>query len=563
MRENFKIYGEIASYGTCEGFSITIPEYESYISKKKLKTKQSKIEEIRRFHHYLDDTIKKIKNIQNKLDNSVKELIDIQIYFLKDPIFIEEVEKSILSGKNLIQSIYESSDKVEKYFKESSNNYIKQRWIDLKEAIFYLLEEITGVSYSEIVISKVKELNKIYKNYILVANDLSPLLFLKLPKPAGILLSEGNLFGHLILLAANQGIPILVNCFPKEDFKKISDGLYIQIQTNKGYAIINPKKPIKKINSKEKENIKDYKINKEILISLNTEDLDVIKKHKKNYKLSIGLFRSEFLYIQNPELILNFKKSVETYYNIFQLFEENEMLTLRLIDVDEDKYSKCFYTKSENIGKRGMEYYHSEINIIQNQIKSILSAFKKIKKPKWLLRILIPMISNYEDWIFIKNLLIEEVNSLSDIFRKNFQIGIMLEVPSVFYIIKKINDINFLSLGTNDLLSFFIGKKRNLIKDEDYYEPSFYKMLYTTLKDLKKEISICGNLATKKEFLKILYFLGVRNFSVPINLYSEIYQYLENLLIKEQDQKIFLDLIESKDRKEFKEKLANFNNYEF
>lgn len=562
MQENFKIYGEIASYGNSEGFSITIPEYESYIPKKKLKTNKSKINEIKKFHNYRKYTIKKIKKVQKKLDNSIKEIIDIQIYFLQDPLFIEEVEKSILSGKNLIQSIYESSNKVEKFFQESSNTYIKQRWIDFKEAIFYLIEEIIGISYTDVVISKVKELNKIYKNYILVANDLSPLLFLKLPKPAGILLLEGNLFGHLILLAANQGIPILVNCFPKEDFKRISDGLYIEIQTNKGYALVNPKKLSKTLNYKEKE-IKDYKINNEIIISLNTEDLDIIKRHKKNYKISIGLFRSEFLYIQNPELISNFKKSVETYYNIFSLFEEKEILTLRLIDVDDDKYSKCFYTKTGSLGKRGIEYYHSEINIIQNQIRSILTAFKKIKNPNWLLRILIPMISNYEDWIFIKNLLTNEINLLSDIFKKNLQIGIMLEVPSILYNIKKINDIDFLSLGTNDLLSFFIGKKRNLIKDEDYFEPSFYKILYATLKDINKEISICGNLATKKEFLKILYFLGVRNFSIPINIYSEIYNYFENFSIKEQDQKIFLDLIESKERKEFKEKLLLFNNNNF
>ncbi|MFN3603211.1 MAG: putative PEP-binding protein [Leptonema sp. (in: bacteria)] len=560
MQESWKVYGEIAAYGISQGYALILPEFESLIPKTKVIDVKEKENEIKKFNHYLECTIKKIKNIQKRLDDSIKKLLDIQIYFLKDPMFLEEVEKGIQSGKNLVESIYQASKNIEKFFLSQSNSFNKQRWIDLQDAVYQLLEEILGLSYINFCNKKINTFRKRYPNYILVAKDLSPLVYLKIPKPEGILLLEGSLSGHLILLAANQGIPILVNCFPKEDFLRIQEAFYIGIYTNKGYALIKKNKTIKTQTSiqKQQQIIKDFKIN-DVLVSLNADDLESIKKHRKNYKISLGLMRTEFLYLRQPKLIFNLKKSEDLYFKIFQLFRKNEVLTLRLIDVDEDKHSLYFYSSLDNMGKRGIEYYKAEQKIILNQIRSIFNAYQRIQNPKWTLRILIPMISSYEDWNFIKEIVLQEMAFLPGQHKQKIQLGIMLEIPSILFILNQLIDVDFFSLGTNDLMALFYGKRRNSLRENDYYNSSFYKLLYLTLSNIKKEISLCGNLATKKEFLKLFYFCGIRNFSVPLGVYSEIYLYFENFKVEKSDFSQFLELLEIPDAVEFKKRLLEFS----
>jgi len=562
MKEKFEIYGEIASLGYGEGEAILIFPYEHYLSKEKLIQKEQKINEYNKFQYYIKKTINKIKKIQKEFPDSIKDLLEIQIYFLKDPIFQEAVKENIfIQGKSLTLSIYDGSLELKRFFEEQANDFMKQRWIDFQDAVFQLLDEITGISYFEICINKIKEKIKNNKDYILVAEDISPLLYLKLPKPNGILLKEGNLSGHLTLLAANQGIPILIHAFPKENFYQIKEGQWISIDTNKGKAIIYSQNYSLKLDKQEKpytQRKKDYKISSlNVIISLNADDLEIIKQHKNHYKLSVGLYRTEFIYLKNPSLIFNIKDSANIYDSLYKEMEENEILTLRLIDVDEDKATYFFYTSPENRGKRGIDYYRAEIKIIQNQIKSIFLPLKNYQELNWTLRILIPMIATYDDWIFIKDLIYEELHTLNQSIKNQIQMGIMLEVPSILYSIPILDEeVNFYSIGTNDLLANFLGKKRNQISQDDYYEPSFYRMLYLSLKETKKEISICGNLATHLDFIKIFYFFGVRNFSVPFGYYSKIYDYFCNSKNNHLfESNLIPQLLLTKKKEDFKNKL--------
>ncbi|GIX40512.1 MAG: hypothetical protein KatS3mg129_0245 [Leptospiraceae bacterium] len=441
---------------------------------------------------------------------------------------------------------------------------MKQRWIDFQDAIYQLLDEVVGISYIDLCLNKIKEQIKNNKSYILVAEDISPLLYLKLPKPRGIILKKGSLSGHLSLLAANQGIPILVHAFPEEYFNQIQEGQWIVIDTTKGKATVfsdfflkDKKFQIRKLDFDKKESItKDYNINdSNVIISLNVDDIDIIKEHQKKYQLSVGLFRTEFIYLKNPELLFDINKASEVYYNIYEQLRNNEILTLRLIDVDEDKFSYYFYTSPENRGKRGIDYYRAETNIIKNQIKSILKPLNKFNTIRWQLRIMIPMVATYDDWIFIKTLLYKELNNIKNEIKNQIKIGIMLEVPSILFSLPILEEeMDFYSVGTNDLLANFIGKRRNQITIEDYYEPSFFRMLYLALKDSKKEISICGNMATYLEFLHLFYFCGIRNFSVPYGIYPKIYDFFINYK-ENYKPNLIAQLLLKKTKQDFKEKL--------
>ncbi len=558
--DKIEIYGEIASHGYGEGKSIVLYSYQFYFSNEKLINKNEKKKEFEKFQYYVKKTIKKIKKIQEDFPESLRELLEIQIYFLEDPIFHKAVQENIyIEGNNLSYAIYLGSLKLKNFFEEHATDFISQRWIDFQDAIYQLLDEVLGISYIDLCINKINQYILNNTNYILVAEDLSPLLYLKIPKPKGILLKKGNLSGHLTLLAANQGIPILIRAFPEENFEKIQDGQWIVIDTNKAKATI-----YQEIRQSRKESIqtnapyKDYKIlSNKVTISLNADDLEIIKEHHKFYRLSIGLFRTEFIYLKNPKLLFDIELSIKEYTKIYQEMKEQEILTLRLIDVDEDKFSYYFYSSPENRGKRGVEYYRAERHIIQNQIKSIFLSLNNLKAMNWELRLLVPMVSNYEDWVFVKELILNEMEQLVPNKKRFIKLGVMLEVPSIMFCVQPLEqEVDFFSIGTNDLLSNFLGKKRYQLTKEDYYEPAFYRMLYLSLKNIKKEISICGNLATYIEFINLLYFIGIRNFSIPYGIYPQIYEYFINYNDKSEMNKQFLkELLLKKTKTEFKNAL--------
>jgi len=353
--DKIEIYGEIASPGYGEGKSIVLYSHQFYFSKEKLINKNEKKKEFEKFQYYVKKTIKKIKKIQEDFPESFRELLEIQIYFLEDPIFHKAVQENIyIEGNNLSYAIYLGSLKLKNFFEEHATDFISQRWIDFQDAIYQLLDEVLGISYIDLCINKINQNLLNHASYILVAEDLSPLLYLKIPKPKGILLKKGSLSGHLTLLAANQGIPILIRAFPEENFEKIQDEQWIVIDTNKAKATIYKESiPSKKEQIQINAFYKDFKIlSSNVTISLNADDLEITKEHHKFYRLSIGLFRTEFIYLKNPKLLFDVEESTMEYSKIYQEMKEQEILTLRLIDVDEDKFSYYFYSSPENRQKR-------------------------------------------------------------------------------------------------------------------------------------------------------------------------------------------------------------------
>lgn len=559
-----KIYGEIASNGIADGYAIIIQPFSYYIPHHTIQSNEEREREYQKFQKHLQATIQKISNTQGLISEEFKELLEIQIHFLRDPILLDGIRHKILEeGKNEALAVYESQLELKKFFYEHATSFIQQRWIDFQDAIHLLLEEILNLSYIDISIQKINRYCELECNYILVAKEISPLFFLKIPKPNGIILQQGSLTDHLSILATNYGIPILINVFPYENFIKIQDGDWISINTGKGVAIIYKGVEINSIlPEQETKERKSFKPRENITVSLNAEDPHILKKHKTRYQLSIGLFRTEFLYLRSPEIIHSIRDSVNVYKEIFSIFEENEILTLRLIDVNYDKTHIYFYTSPENRNKRGIQYYKSEKKILLNQIQSIYHALNETPDTGWKLRILVPMVASYEDWEFVRDILFTEKERILNRSVANLEFGIMLEIPSVFYSLHLLdNEVDFYSLGTNDLLSCFLGKERINLTEEDSFEPSLYRMLYSNLNHTKKEVSICGTLSTKPELLPVFYYSNIRNFSVPSGDYPKIYSYFENFTIFEnQKDHIIHAIMTSSTKNELKTALSHLMN---
>ncbi|MBW7857263.1 MAG: hypothetical protein H3C43_02940, partial [Leptonema sp. (in: Bacteria)] len=463
---------------------------------------------------------------------------------------------------NAPKALFAALQSLNQRFIGSVNDFYRQRWVDFEDAGRSALDKLIGMSYENHCLEQFKAVGDLP---VVVAVDLAPALYLKIPKPAAILLRDGGLSSHLALLAANQGIPILVQLEPKNDFDKIEDQNWIEIHNNtcaiysEGYhkeLISKEAVTTHSVHSATQKSEVVLSNGQKIRLSINADDSVTISEHSKRYQVSVGLFRTEFLYLRDHELLTNEEKAIAAYSEVFESTGYKSSITFRLIDVDDDKFSAHFYSQQSHRNRRGIDYYKVEPTILRTQIRAILKAAVHYETE---LRVMVPMIRNLDDWFYIESILNDEKRQINK--QTNIQFGAMIELPSALFSAEQLQDsVDFLSLGTNDLLRYSIGQNRSAANSSDIYEPAFFRMLYYGLRRVQKEISICGMLGANPEFLSLFLELGVTNFSVPVNQFEKIKEVLRQI---DPTRQLLLDILRLHTRQEvedfLKSELPYFN----
>lgn len=559
----FYLHGMAASIGDAAGQALVLRPIERFLPDRLSKGVE---QEKQMINQAIELVISELEEFEKNYPESIAELLELQRVFLKDPIWLNEVDKYLTAGLNAPKAVFSALQSLNQRFISSVNDFFRQRWIDFEDAGRNVLDKLIGVSYESYCLEQFNNQDKLP---VLVAVDLAPALYLKMPKPAAILLRDGGLSSHLSLLAANQGIPILVQLEPKADFDKIEDKNWIEVHhttcsvysdyEKAGHNESIMTESASKHNSEAVVSKSEVALpnGQTIKLSINADDSTTIREHAQHYQVSVGLFRTEFLYLRDYELLTNQEKATAAYNEIFESAGQSGQITFRLIDVDDDKFSAHFFTQSSHRNRRGIEYYKLEPKILQVQIQAI---FKAASNCDCEFRILVPMIRNLEDWLYIENILNQEkirINKTSKV-----QLGAMIELPSALFSAEKLQDsVDFLSLGTNDLLRYSIGQNRAIGHPNDIYEPAFFRMLYYGLRRVKKEISICGMLAANIDFLPLLIELGVTHFSVPLSQFERVKDSLQKF---DPSRQILVDVLNMKTRAEVEEflklELSNFQS---
>jgi phosphocarrier protein FPr len=239
----------------------------------------------------------------------------------------------------------------------------------------------------------------------------------------------------------------------------------------------------------------------------NITDEESAKSAKEEGAEGVGLFRTEFLFNNKKP---TFDAQVSAYEKVFSYFDD---VTIRTLDVGGDKnlsYINIPHEKNPFLGIRGVRLFQTDPQIIEEQIHAILSASNG--KP---IKIMFPMISTTEEFIHAKEfcLLVAEKYTLST---KHVKFGIMVEVPSVLFLIDALNElVDFYSIGTNDLAQYLFAIDRTHETLEiDLLSPVLFQVIETLVKKVNKPLSICGELAAYPEAIPKLITLGIETLSV-------------------------------------------------
>ena len=449
-----------------------------------------------------------ILDFRSKERNDEADILDAYILILQDPEIVAQLNQNLDSSVEEVYSIFTSTASV---FESMEDVYFKQRAEDILSVGKHLVFNMQNIE-REITLNE---------NTILIAEDLTPAdtSSMDLSKVNGIILKEGGFTSHAVIVAKNLGIPCVIGV--KSLLDNITDGELMTIDGDTGNIVISPSEnQISELKEKQGNITKliDNFTKKKyeelgIEFRVNIGSLEEIISFNHPFLNSIGLFRSEFIYLDNTT-IPTLEKQTRVLEQITQKFTGT--IVYRTLDIGGDKQVDYLNLPSEEnpfLGVRGIRLLLGDIELFDTQIKSILNS-KSLGRVK----IMFPMISTIEDFIKAKEFVAKIANNL------NVEVpplGIMVETPSSALIADKLSEIvDFISIGTNDLTQYIMAADRgnnNLSPYQDPLHPAVLRAISNVIDCCNAnntEVSVCGEMSSDPVSAFVLYILGLKIFSM-------------------------------------------------
>ncbi len=520
------------------------------VKKTMISDPKKELENLKKFIEKAKHDLKKLENItKTKLGKEHSEIFKAHQQILSDPTIVDEIKKMVTDDKiNLSFAVMTTKNKYVQIFKNMDDPYFKERSADVEDVYSRLLKYILNIP--------VIDLATIDKEVIISAIDLTPSETAQLnPKfVKGFICDIGGRTSHAAIMARSLEIPAVLGLKNITSKSKNNDVAIIDGQS--GIVILSPSKAelekYKKIRENliiEKKELLKYKSKstiskdgKKFLIEGNIGSVSDTKSVIENGGEGIGLFRSEFLYMDNS----NFPTEEEQFKAYKEVLEKmkNKVVVIRTLDIGGDKTLSYFkFPKELNpfLGYRAIRLCLDKIDIFKTQIRALLRASTYGK-----LAIMFPMIATVEEFIKAKKITLEEKNKLIKKGIKvgnNIEIGMMIEVPTAAInanVFAKYAD--FFSIGTNDLIQYSFAADR-MSEHVSYlyqpYNPAILKLIKMTIDaahKYNKWVGMCGEVAGDEKAIPLLLGLGLDAFSMSSTSILKARKIIASLDTKEMSE---------------------------
>lgn len=514
----------------------------SFYKRKESVIKRYKVEdtdaEIKRFEEAKEKGKQQLQSLYEKAVEDVGEanaaIFEIHQMMLEDLDYCESVVNIITSQQvNADYAVGVTADNFSTMFSSMDDAYMQGRAADVKDVSERLLKILTNVE------DGIKALTD---QVIIAADDLVPSETVQLDKDKvlGFIMQEGSANSHTAILARSMGIPAIIGL--GADLKNEYDGKYAIVDGFNGKVYIEPDDATiaemekqKEKSLKRKELLQQLKDKEDITLDGtkikifanigNTSDVGNALKNDAN---GIGLFRSEFLYLENNDF-----PTEEQQFNAYKTVAVNmagKKVIIRTLDIGADKQADYFnLDKEENpaLGYRAIRICLTRQDIFKTQLRALYraAAFGNLS-------IMFPMIISVEEVTKIKEIIEEvkaELRQEGVPFKEDVEIGIMIETPAAVMISDELaKEVDFFSVGTNDLTQYTLAIDRQNQKLEPFYNAhhkAILKMIKMAADNAHAEgkwIGICGelgaDLALTEEFLR----MGIDELSVSASMVLEV-----------------------------------------
>ncbi len=533
-----------SSEGIAVGKIFLLEKEEIKVSDKKIE-EEGKEQELTRVKEAFKSYKLDLENMN--VDNEVqKEVISAHLSMLDDPFLVETVENKISSEKqNAEYALKTSINEMVAMMEGLDDPYLKERAADYKDIGEGLLYKLAGKEKAD--------LSDLPKNTILVAKELTPTDTSNMDKDSviGFAMDLGGKTAHVSIIAQTLGIPALVGMKDISQTVKTGEDAIIDAFENK--MILAPDEAEKseymersKKIQEEKERLDKGKFDKAVTVDdhtvevvTNIGNIDDLDLGLSQGAEGVGLFRTEFLYMEND----HFPTEEEQFVVYKEAAEKlgDKPLIIRTLDIGGDKALSYFeFPEEENpfLGWRALRISFDKPEILKAQLRAILkaSAFGNVK-------ILLPMVISVEEVKKINDYLEEFKKDLKEEgieYDENIDVGIMVETPASAIIAQElIKYVDYFSIGTNDLTQYVLAADRGNEKVSDLYNtynPAVLraiKMVIDASHEAGKWTGMCGGFAGDTKATKLLLGMGLDEFSAPASSIPKIKETIKTTSFKE------------------------------
>ena len=486
--------------------------------------------EWKRFCDAKDTAVSQLKELYDKAIEDVGEanamIFEIHQMMLEDLDYLESIENIIRTQEvNAEFAVATTADNFAQMFAAMDDAYMQGRAADVKDVSERVLDILCGVS------GGMKEMTE---PCIIAADDLAPSETVQLDKSKvlGFATMYGSSNSHTAILARTMNIPAVIGL--GEDLLTKYDGKMAVFDGFTGMLYIDPDEETMKVMEekrakdqeqkalleqlKGKENV--TKSGQKINVYANIGNVSDVGAVLKNDAGGIGLFRSEFLYLENSDF-----PTEEQQFAVYKQVAENmagKKVIIRTLDIGADKQVDYFgLDKEENpaLGYRAIRICLTRKEIFKTQLRALYRAamFGNIS-------IMFPMIISVAEVHEIKAIIAEVKEELKNEgipFKDDVELGVMIETPASVMISRELaKEVDFFSVGTNDLTQYTLAIDRQNAKLDKFYDPhhpavlAMIKMAADNAHAEGAWIGICGELGADLELTEEFLKMGLDELSV-------------------------------------------------
>ncbi len=487
------------------------------------------LEEQIRFKAALASAVEQLEVIRQstleRLGPEKAEIFEGHLLLLRDPELVDTIIDNIgRESMNAEFALYEVSQMFIEMFMSMDNELLRARAVDIRDVSDRIMNKLRGVSNIDLA--------TLTEQCVIIAEDLTPsdTSSLNLDVVKGIVSEVGSRTSHSAIMARSLGIPAIVGAGPLD----INSDSYVILDAIEGVVIVHPteeqlleyQEKLKQyeLQRAEYHKLKDLptftKDGHQVELAANIGNLEDVQKVLDNGAEGIGLFRTEFLYMDRG----GFPSENEQYevYKHVLLKMDNKPVVIRTLDIGGDKELSYMELPKESnpfLGLRALRLCFKHEELFRIQLRALLRASIHGN-----LKIMFPMIAVIEEWRKAKSIVLEEKLKLQEqgvAVSEMLEIGMMVEIPAAALSADIFaREVDFFSIGTNDLIQYTMAADRMNEAVTYLYQPchpTLLKLIKMVIDAASKEgkwVGMCGEMAGDPTAIPLLIGLGLHEFSM-------------------------------------------------
>lgn len=521
------------SKGIGIGKALIIHKCKNAVSRVKIKDTEAEVDKFNEaVEKFIQETNELVDKLSQKLNGDDKNALVLknQEYLIRDPEFTSGVISAITNDKlNAEAAVEDTCEMLKNIFLSFNNDTMTQRVADIEDMKQRLIAIMQGQKHID--------LTNLSDNTVIIADEIHPSMTANMDTEhiAGIISEKGGDTSHASILARALEIPAVLSV--KDICSKIADGEEVIVDGAYGEVFVNPTPITLKIYNKKKkaydERVKELKkyIDKQtvtrdgrkVMLAANIGNADEAAKAVKAGAEGVGLFRTEFLFMNKQAL-----PTEEEQYNEYKkaaVVLDGRQLTIRTLDIGGDKDIPYMgLTKELNpfLGYRAIRFCLDRIDIFTTQLRAVLraSAYGNI-------RIMIPMITSVTEVQAVKKIIngiCRDLDKKGIKYDKDIKIGVMIETPAAAIMADVLaHEVDFFSIGTNDLTQYTLAVDRGN-ENVAYLYSALNPAVIRSIKHIIEcahnagiEAGMCGEAAADERMIPLLLNFGLDEFSVTVS----------------------------------------------